>query len=72
MGLVVVKLLKDLIRHEGVTVVYDQHDPNMFELADDVYTLGNGMVNSRRLLRRCLNRRGWCSDDLCGKPGENL
>ncbi len=47
MGLVVVKLLKDLIRHEGVTVVMTTHDPNMFELADDVYTLENGTVTQQ-------------------------
>ena len=44
MGLAVMKLMKDLVAHEGLTIVLTTHDPNMFELADDVYTLENGEV----------------------------
>lgn len=58
MGLVVVKLLKDLIRHEGVTVVMTTHDPNMFELADDVYTLENGVVTEETHITPLLDAEG--------------
>ena len=41
------RFLATLLRYTaaaGVTVVMTTHDPNMFELADDVYTLENGVV----------------------------
>ena len=44
MGFAVMKLMRNLVTHEGATIVLTTHDPNMFELADDVYTLENGTV----------------------------
>ena len=44
MGLQVVKLLKDLVEEEGLTVVMTTHDPSMIDIADYVYTLDDGMV----------------------------
>ncbi len=44
MGLAVIKLMTELVAHEKLTIVLTTHDPNMFELADDVYTLENGEV----------------------------
>jgi putative ABC transport system ATP-binding protein len=44
MGLAVMKLMRELVAHEKLTIVLTTHDPNMFELADDVYTLENGEV----------------------------
>ncbi len=44
MGLVVIKLLRELVAQEKITIVMTTHDPNMFELADDVYNLENGVV----------------------------
>jgi len=44
MGITVIRLMKDLVAHEGLTIVLTTHDPNMFELADDVYTLDNGEI----------------------------
>ncbi|HHY82474.1 MAG TPA: ABC transporter ATP-binding protein [Clostridiales bacterium] len=44
MGLQVVKVLKDLVHEEGLTVVMSTHDPSMIDIADCVYTLEDGMV----------------------------
>ncbi len=44
MGLQVVKVFRDLVAKEKLTVVMTTHDPNMMELADHVYTLEDGEV----------------------------
>lgn len=44
MGLQVVKTFKDLVEHEGLTIVMTTHDPNMMEIADYVYTLQDGEI----------------------------
>jgi putative ABC transport system ATP-binding protein len=44
MGLQVMKLFRELVRNEGVTIVMTTHDPNMMELADHVYSLDDGAI----------------------------
>jgi len=44
MGLQIVKVFRDLVAHQGLTVIMTTHDPNMVELADVVYTLEDGEV----------------------------
>lgn len=44
MGLYIVKLFRDLVEKEGLTVVMTTHDPNMMEIADHVYTLEDGEI----------------------------
>lgn len=44
MGLQVLKVFRDLVTKEKLTVVMTTHDPNMMELADHVYTLEDGEV----------------------------
>ena len=45
-GLQVVKVFRDLIETEGVTVVMTSHDPNMAELADHVIVMEDGAVTT--------------------------
>lgn len=42
MGLQVVRVFKELIEKEGITIVMTTHDPSMIEVADDVITLQDG------------------------------
>jgi putative ABC transport system ATP-binding protein len=44
MGLQVIKVLKDLVQGEGLTVVMTTHDPSMIDIADCVYTLEDGEI----------------------------
>jgi len=44
MGLQVMKVFRDLVEKEGVTVVMTTHDPNMMELGDNVFTLEDGEI----------------------------
>jgi putative ABC transport system ATP-binding protein len=44
MGLQVVRLFKKLVETEGVTVVMTTHDPSMVEVADQVFTLEDGVI----------------------------
>lgn len=44
MGLQVIKVLKDLVQEEGLTVVMTTHDPSMIDIADCVYTLEDGEI----------------------------
>ncbi len=44
MGLQVMKVFRDLVEKEGMTVVMNTHDPNMMELGDYVYTLEDGQI----------------------------
>jgi len=43
-GLQVVKIFKDLIEHEGATIVMTTHDPGIMEVADNVYKLEDGVI----------------------------
>ena len=45
-GLAIVKVFKDLIEKEGVTVIMTSHDPNMAELADRVISMEDGHIAS--------------------------
>lgn len=44
MGLQVMKVFRDLVEKEGLTVVMTSHDPNIIELADYVYSLQDGEI----------------------------
>lgn len=48
MGLQVVKLFKDMISAEGITVLMTTHDPGMMEIADRIYTLEGGEIIDER------------------------
>ena len=41
-GLQVIKIFKDLIQEEGVTIVMTTHDTGLMELGDKVYQLEDG------------------------------
>lgn len=43
-GLGVIRLFKDLVEKEGVTIVMTTHDTNLMELGDVVYELEDGQV----------------------------
>ena len=43
-GLQILKLFKDLVRLEGVTIVMTTHDPAIMEIVDQVYALEDGLV----------------------------
>lgn len=40
----IVKLFKELVEKEGMTIVMTTHDPSMMEVADRVYTLEDGEI----------------------------
>lgn len=44
MGLQVMKVFRDLVEKEAVTIVMTTHDPNMMELGDYIYTLEDGEI----------------------------
>jgi ABC transporter. len=44
MGLQVLKLFRNLVDNEGLTVVIATHDPAIMEVADVVYTLEDGQI----------------------------
>ena len=44
MGLQIVKLFKELVAREEITIVMTTHDPSMMEVADKVYTLEDGVI----------------------------
>lgn len=48
MGLQVVKLFRDLVELEGLTVVMTTHDPSMIDIADHVLTLEDGEIIDAR------------------------
>lgn len=48
MGLQVVKLFKNLVNQEGITVVMTTHDPGMIEVADRVFSLEDGEIVDER------------------------
>ncbi len=44
MGLQVVKLFKNLVSREGITVVMTTHDPGIIEVGDQVFSLKDGEI----------------------------
>lgn len=48
-GLRVMKLFRNLIEKEGVTIVMTTHDPNLMELGDVVYELEDGEIIDRQI-----------------------
>lgn len=48
MGLQVVRLFKNLVEAEGLTVVMTTHDPSMIDIADHVLTLEDGEITDAR------------------------
>ena len=44
MGLQVMRLFRELVAKEGVTMIMTTHDPNMMELADHVYSIQDGAI----------------------------
>ncbi len=53
MGLQIIRLFQKLVYNEGITILMTTHDPNMMELADNVYTLDDGevieVINNQRI-----------------------
>jgi ABC-type lipoprotein export system ATPase subunit len=47
----ILKLLRDLVDHEDVTLVMSTHDPAATEFATDLYQLRDGQIVSRESLR---------------------
>ena len=43
-GLRVVKLFKDLVTHENITVIMCTHDPGIMDVADKIYMLEDGVI----------------------------
>jgi ABC-type lipoprotein export system ATPase subunit len=50
-GAQVLGLLRDLVDHEGVTLLMATHDPAAAEFATDVYQMRDGQVVSREARR---------------------
>lgn len=46
-GLNVMKLFKDLVAKEGITIVMTTHDPNLMELGDVVFEIEDGEIVGR-------------------------
>jgi len=44
MGLQIMRVFRELVEKEGITMVMTTHDPNMIDLADHVYTLSDGEI----------------------------
>ena len=47
-GLQIVKLFKDLVMYEGITILMTTHDPGMVSIADKVFTLEDGEITDER------------------------
>lgn len=43
-GFEVIRLFRELIDNEGITIVMTTHDPNLMELGDEVFELSDGIV----------------------------
>ena len=43
-GLRVVRLFKDLVTHENITVIMCTHDPGIMDVADKIYMLEDGVI----------------------------
>lgn len=48
MGLQIVKLFKELVVSEGITVLMTTHDPGMMDVADKIFTLEDGEIVDER------------------------
>jgi putative ABC transport system ATP-binding protein len=46
-GLQVIKLFRDLVQQEGITVILTTHDPAIMEIVDSVYELEDGQIVAR-------------------------
>jgi putative ABC transport system ATP-binding protein len=44
MGLQIMKLFKDLVQHERITIIMTTHDPAIMEIVDQVYALEDGQI----------------------------
>jgi len=44
MGLQVIKVFKDLVQYEGMTIILTTHDPAIMEIVDHVYALEDGRI----------------------------
>lgn len=58
-GLLVVKLFKELVEQEGVTIVMTTHDPSLMELGDAVFEIEDGVIIGR-------------NDDSLRRIGKNI
>ncbi|MBR4169827.1 MAG: ABC transporter ATP-binding protein [Lachnospiraceae bacterium] len=45
-GLAVMKLFRELVEKEGITIVMTTHDPNLMELGDVVYEMEDGEIRN--------------------------
>jgi putative ABC transport system ATP-binding protein len=48
MGLQMMKVFKDLVKQEGITIIMTTHDPAIMEIVDQVYTLEDGTIVEER------------------------
>ncbi len=44
MGLKIMKVFRDLVHHQGLTIVLTTHDPAIMEIVDQVYLLEDGVI----------------------------
>jgi len=44
MGLQVIKVFKELVQYEGMTIILTTHDPAIMEIVDHVYALEDGRI----------------------------
>lgn len=44
MGLQIIRIFKDLVQREGMTIVITTHDPAIMEIVDQVYALEDGQI----------------------------
>jgi putative ABC transport system ATP-binding protein len=44
MGMQVMKVFKDLVHHEGMTIILTTHDPAIMSVVDQVYALEDGQI----------------------------
>jgi putative ABC transport system ATP-binding protein len=44
MGLQVMRVFKELVQHEGMTIILTTHDPAIMEIVDQVYALEDGYI----------------------------
>ena len=42
------KLFKDLVEKEGITIVLTTHDPAIMDIVDQVYALEDGLIVEER------------------------
>jgi putative ABC transport system ATP-binding protein len=49
-GIAVMKLFRELIDREGITIVMTTHDPNLMPLGDVVYSMEDGMCHDATIV----------------------